>query len=396
MAWRTTAMVDCTSCLAVAACRDTDRKSQGMNITATLKRFMPARGEARGGETAPVAASDQDPASFGLRFRAWWEGASVQDVLAADTRRLADRGDAGEPGAMLELLETDAAAPPSAPIAEEVVPGGYWSSARIAVNEMLWGSGEIVPGGAARTIDLVGAFGLGSDVNVLQIGAGLGGAARTIAGEYGAWVTGFEADPALAIAAMAPQRMNMTVKESGTGLKKSKAKVSLADKARISQEDLENLSLKARAYDCAFARETLHRITNKEGLCEALFGALKPHASFLLTDIFVAEGAKNNPALQRWIDSERGEIHPWSLAEAKKMLTETGFDLRVIDNVTAQFRSDIFDGFAKFVSAHERARIPHELLEPLLEFAELWGRRVAALDAGVIEVYKLVALRTDM
>lgn len=91
-----------------------------------------------------------------------------------------------------------------------------------------------------------------------------------------------------------------------------------------------------------------------------------------------------------------GDIHSWSLVEAKKMLTETGFDLRVIDNMTAQFRSDIFEGFAQFVSAHERARIPHELLEPLLEFAELWGHRVAALDAGVIEVYKLVALRTDM
>jgi hypothetical protein len=195
---------------------------------------------------------------------------------------------------------------------------------------------------------------------------------------------------------MAPERMNVTLKSSDTSRKKSKVKVSLADKARISQEDIENLTVKAKTFDCAFARETLHTISNKVGLCEAVFGALKPHSSFLLTDFFVAEGQQDNPALRRWIESERSAVYPWTLAEARKMLTETGFDLRVIDNITPQFRGDIFQGFAGFVAAHERSRIPHDRLEPLLEFAELWGRRVMALDAGVIEVYKLVALRTDM
>src|SRR6056297_2504755 len=73
-----------------------------------------------------------------------------------------------------------------------------WSPARIAVAERVWGEGFVDPLSGEALRALVGPLGLDAAQSVLDLGAGLGGAARQIVRETGAWVTGLEPDPALA------------------------------------------------------------------------------------------------------------------------------------------------------------------------------------------------------
>ncbi len=371
---------------------------ENVNFPIALKRFLPGpapAGAGIAGENPPVPDTGTDEGdagtseqhSLGLRFRAWWDGVSVEDVLAADARRAAEAAQNETPAEMPEILDLLPAA-----VEAEFDPFA-WTAERIEINEMLFGDGEILPGGVARTIDLIGSFGLGQDTNVLQIGAGLGGPARAIALEYQGWVTGYEASPELAAAAMAPQRVNAEVKDSGSGMKKSKAKVKLSDKARIHQADLETLDVKVNVYDCAFAREAMHHVAGKARLLAAIHAGLKEQGALMISDYFVVEGKSADPAAQTWAAGEDGRVRPWTLAEAKKMLQQSGFDLRVIKDITAETRSDILRSFGGFVLSHKKGGIPARLIQPLLYLTEHWARRVALIDAGVLEVYKLQAFK---
>jgi hypothetical protein len=276
-------------------------------------------------ETPGVAS-----APLRLRLRAWWDGSSLQQVMAEEARRIGEQNadDEDVPGEDADHAARQAPA--------EIEPDVPWPPSRIAIAEAVFGSGAVGPGGSARTLDMIGAFGLGNDVNVLELGARLGGTARSIALECNAWVTGYEPDPQLAAAAMAPERVNIVMNSASAGRSSKSSKVKLADKARIHHADLETLEIKPGVYDCAFARETLHRIENKTRLLEEVFIGLKPYCPLLLTDYFVAEGKENDPRLDDLMGREPGTAPFWSVPEAEKALGAMGFDLRISDDMTAR------------------------------------------------------------
>jgi SAM-dependent methyltransferase len=364
-----------------------------MSLTTALKKFLPI---ASGGSDSDTGATSGDSAAkspLHSRLHAWWKtSSSCEDPMNNDPQRATKRG--GE-HAVPSDHEADSAsdAPASKDERGEGPAGGHWSPARIAIHETLFGNGEIRPGGPRRTRDIIAGLELSKNMNVLHVGAELGGTARIIAMDHHCRVTGLEADPDLARAAMASQRIAKSLGSANDGTPRSKTNGDLHDMARVSHADLEHLALDAKSYDCAIAREVLHTLGDKASLCRAVFDALKPGASFLITDYFVAEGAENSPQSHSWIAREHRAMYPCTFAEARKFLTDAGFQLRSVANITPQHRSDIFNSFARFVVAHERGGVAPDLIEPLLELAELWTNRVAALDAGTVEVCKLVAVR---
>ncbi|MFM2130104.1 MAG: hypothetical protein RL477_1650, partial [Pseudomonadota bacterium] len=196
----------------------------------------------------------------------------------------------------------------------------------------------------------------------------------------------------LAAAAMAPERLNVALNDTGSGMKKSKAKVKLADKARVEHADFETLSIKKNVFDCAFACEVLNTVADKARLIDVIREGLKPQGALMLYDYFVKEEHKTAPEVQRW--SADGNPHPWTLAEAKAMLAGAGFDLRVVKDMTAEARSDILRAFGGFVLDHKRGDIAAPLIRPLLHVTAHWAERVALIDAGMLEVCKLQAFRT--
>ncbi len=155
------------------------------------------------------------------------------------------------------------------------------------------------------------------------------------------------------------------------------------------------ISIFAAVYDCAFARETLHRIENKTRLLEEVFIGLKPYCPLLLKDYFVAEGKENDPRLDDLMGREPGTAPFWSVPEAEKALGAMGFDLRISDDMTAQYRRDLFSDFARFVDDHDGKGIPPKMVEPLLRLAEFWGNRMVAIDEGLVTVHKFVVLRSE-
>ena len=84
---------------------------------------------------------------------------------------------------------------PDTELAEDDDP--VWPSARIGVAEALWGEGFLFPGGGAEVLRLAKPLGLTAASSLMLIGAGSGGPPRCIAGEFGVWVTGYEANPRL-------------------------------------------------------------------------------------------------------------------------------------------------------------------------------------------------------
>jgi len=321
-------------------------------------------------EVGEAFSLEKVEAPLGLRLRAWWEGCPVSELAPEDGPQ--------DVAPEAPVPSADLAEPAQGPAdeADEPADGRYWTDRRIAVSQLLWGEGNATPGGTTRTMEMIGAFGVGKQVNVLNIGAGLGGAARAIAAEFDAWVTGFEQDAHLAAAAA-----------------EQSEKAGLGKRADIKHAALGDVDLRANVFDCAFSREALYAAEGREELISTIQQALKPRCPILFTDYFITEGREDDPAASRWIAAEPDEVHPWTVEQAQQMLQQSNFELRVAEDVTAAYREDIFAGWAAFVEAKEGKGIPEHLLNEVLSMDELWAGRVAALDSGAVTVQRIVALK---
>ncbi len=122
------------------------------------------------------------PTGIGGRLKAWWDGGEAPDVQAEKKARLSAAVSASE-DAMEEF-------PSPSGIAE-------WAPQRIASIQRLYGEGNDGPSSRDRIRYMVNPIGLNAEMTVLNIGARLGTAARTIAKETGAWVDGIEWDEGL-------------------------------------------------------------------------------------------------------------------------------------------------------------------------------------------------------
>ena len=342
-----------------------------MDISASLKRIFPS-------ELGSAFTLEKVDAPLRERLVAWWQGRSVADIA----KDAPNDGDDGDSKSAIDGEEQSQAKPRISRVAAEedfsddIDDGRFWTRKRIAVSEQLWGESQITPGGVERTLEMIGAFGLGTEVNVLNIGSGLGGAARRIAGKYQGWVTGYEQDPDLAAAAIARSEQ-----------------AGLAKKAKIHHANFGEMNLRTDLFDCAFSRDVLYIVEDREDLLVAVQEGLKAHCPLLFTDYFVTKGREDDPTVRKWMEAEPAKVYPWNVEAAQEILCQTNFELRVVENISDTVRADIFAGWAGFVEDSEKTGIPPQLLETVLELAELWGHWVAALDSGAVTAHRIVALK---
>jgi len=249
-----------------------------------------------------------------------------------------------------------------------------WSPARIAVAERVWGEGFVDPlsGEALRT--LVRPLGLDAARSVLDLGAGLGGAARQIVRETGAWVTGLEPDPVLA----------------RTGGERSE-QAGLARRAPVAVCDLERLALDRR-YDAVIARHALFTVSRKNELIEAVRAALKPRGHFLIVDFAVKNSASNGPAIAAWRNAEPVTPHPWTVCQTTDRLKSRGFDVRAAEDMSETYAGLVLRAWERIGSDPRQLAAEPELRARLLAEGELWARRTAALAAGDLRVFRFHAL----
>jgi len=295
--------------------------------------------------------------SFRARFKAWWEGREVEPLLAPAHKPISTKA--------AHKVRYEDERP-------------HWETARLRLVQDVWGEGFVTPGGIDYTLHLVKAFGLDPAMTVLDLGAGLGGATRAMCESFGVWVSGLEADPQLAEAAM----------ELST-------KAGLAKRAAIAQFDPETFEMKPNSVDCVFSREFFYTVENKAEFLKAIEMAMKSRGQLLFTDCVLAQRGLHSQALEAWRAAEPRQPHPWSVSDYEEAFAALYMDIRVKEDVTQQFHQLVTGGWADYIQAHKSVGLADDMARALVEEVEIWTRRLHAMEQGHLRVFRFHVLKRD-
>ena len=292
------------------------------------------------------------------RLHAWWEG---YEIIPPEGDGLEEK---------LGELDYDGRFP--APESGEV-----WNEQRRKLVQLIWGDGFSVPDSYDYCCDLVGAFSLTSVVSMLEIGAGLGGGTRAIVDKFGTYVTALEANPELARA----------------GLFISKTH-SVEDKAGIQPFTLDTLEIKDNYYEGVLVHGALLPTGSKNDLLAKAVKALKPEGLIVITDLFIEKDSDlNQDEFKKWVEAEPGKAMPWKQDEVKKCFDTLNVLTRITTDQTAEYQSRALRGWDRFIQKFDGGKLTRELTIPLVQEVEVWARRMAAMDAGVLHFYRFVGVK---
>lgn len=324
------------------------------------------------------------------KVAAWWEGYDLSALARASQAAAVARRSLPGPVESIGAAPSGAAAggpPPDSPdtaanpelerletlqLDRQGEP--VWSVARSEGAQMLWGDDAVGPGDAQWMVDAVRPFGLNPAKSVLDLSAGLGGAARGIVSSYDTWVTGLETSPLLA----------------KLGMDRSKA-LGLSKKAPIGHYDPEHFN-QAGSFDLVMADRLLHRVRDKEVFLDRVCECVKPKGGVLLFD-YVIEGTPGSwDNWNGWRDAEPMEVYPWSTARMADELIQRNLDVRITEDLTQLHRRQVVDRVRRLGEALTVAIPDARLLKALGRELALWWARLRVLGNG-LRFCRYVAMR---
>ncbi len=249
-----------------------------------------------------------------------------------------------------------------------------WPPERMAVADLLWGAGFTLPGGEEEVLRLAKPLGLSAACSVLLLGCGAGGPARCLAERLGAWVSGFEHDPALAAAAA-----------------RRCTAAGLGRRAQIELWDRSAPRFPSRAYHHGLALEPLGQ-AEAAAVFPAIAAALRPGGNFVLVEAVVDNAAAADEAMfVDWLRCE-GREPPPTAAAVTGALEELGFDVRVIEDITQRHVQMTVHGWRELLRTIGRERPTPARAAPLVREAERWLRRARLMRAGRLRLVRWHAL----
>ena len=307
---------------------------------------------------------------FRVRLRAWWEGENAADVFA---RKYPDG---------LEKEEDDEESSDKPPPlheprkVERYNPDKMWVPARIEAAQLVWGKGFVVPGDEAYLFNLVNVANLKPDMSILDLSAGLGGAARLLSERFGLWISAFDISPELAQIGMEQSKM--------AGMTK-KVPVDFFDPAKPEWAE--------KKFDFIFARESFFQIPKKEGTLLAMAKSLKPEGQCLTTDLVLREKDLKSKAVDEWIASEPQPVHLWTVARYRELFEKLNLPTSLSPHdLTQDYCALIVNAWrkaqAKIANGQKSGKFDTETLECLAKEADRWAKRTAALQSGDLQVYR--------
>lgn len=246
---------------------------------------------------------------------------------------------------------------------------------RATVSQWLWGNGFIMPGNAEYVLELVKPFGLSPAMSMLDLSAGLGGPARAIAQAFGTYVTGLERS-----AERAKRGMELSIAAN------------LSKRANIAQFDPETVELRPNGFDCVLARAATYNVIEKERLLRVVFQGLKQRGQLLLNEFTIDPGHPDSRELAAWSARETHPPQLWTIDQYTDCLTGLGFDIRVVEELTAQYKSMIVAGWSRMLEEVNLKGMERHHKLTIIDEAELWAHRLAALQSGALRVYRIYAL----
>jgi len=266
--------------------------------------------------------------------------------------------------------------------AEPAIPGepmspAHWSRDRIAVVESLWGEGFIFPAGEQETLRLAKPLALSEASSLLLVGAGSGGPACSIAAQLGAWVTGFEADPDLAVVAV----------ERST-------RSGLGRRAEIKTWDPAVPNFSRRSFHHALALEAL-RGKAPGPVLVAMFRALRPGGELMMVELVADQPLDPlDDAVMAWCQLEgRPPVVP-SQRAITAALGRLGFDVRVTEDISLRHMQQALRGWHDVIRGMREKKPSHAVAMVLVREAELWLRRLSLLRAHRIRLVRWDAIRS--
>ncbi len=175
-------------------------------------------------------------------------------------------------------------------------------------------------GGRKATLDLARQLGLNEQLQVLDVGSGIGGASRCLAQEFGCQVTGVDlSEEYCRVAAMLAQRLGLDSRVS------------------YRQADALALPFDAGSFDLLWTQHAAMNIADKTKLYAEMWRVLKPGGKLAIYDLLAGEG---------------GPIHfpvPWARAPAishlirpqqlRDILEAVGFEVLNWQDTTEKGRS---------------------------------------------------------
>ena len=288
------------------------------------------------------------------RFLAWWEGETWTEPPRGGRPEAPDAAGQDLPAADLRQ--------------------SYWSTARIEVAQRVWGPEHLSPGGDAYVEYLLKPLALDPSLSVAEIGCGLGAATRLMHRSFGIWPKGFEARPELLAAAI-----ELT------------AKAGLAKKVALSGIDLQRPALKARSCDRIIARDVAHLVDDKPAFLAALRQALKKRGQLLLTDFVLPDDEVPSPLVAEWAAREPVVSRPWTVREMRDCLASLGLTIHIFEDETRQLRDRILEDWTACQNALRAAPPAPAEAQAMLDEGARWARCAAALAAGALRHYRVIA-----
>jgi len=268
--------------------------------------------------------------------------------------------------------------PPPAPgIDEPPRPPAHWTRARITAEEELWGTGYLTPGGAPEVLRFAAPIGLSAASTLLLLGAGAGGPAQTLATDLGVWVAGYESDEDLA--SLATRRIQ-------------RAGAALAKRATIATWDRHNPLLPRRTAHHALALDAIRDAT-PEPVLAAAAGALQPYGQFVILEtVSPTPLDPADPAIAAWCRLEGRRPALPDPAAITLALGRLGFDVRVVEDMSARHMRLAVLGWKHLVRQMARERPSHERAAAVVTAAEMWTRRIRLMHAGGIRLMRWHAI----
>jgi sarcosine/dimethylglycine N-methyltransferase len=186
----------------------------------------------------------------------------------------------------------------------------------------LYDEGLDVAAASRRTVQrMASKAGVLKDKSVLDLGSGYGGAARVLAGEYGAKVT------CLNLSTVENERNRQLTREAG-----------LDGKINVVDGSFDDVPFENETFDLAWSQDAILHAPDRRAVLDEITRVLRPGGELIFTDPMQSDSLTDTSPLQPIYD----RIHLPDLASFgfyRKELAKRGFEEVEIDELTGQMRT---------------------------------------------------------
>jgi len=199
---------------------------------------------------------------------------------------------------------------------------GEYDDDTVAMLELIWGEGFLVPGGSENVHRTIAGLDL-TDKVVLDIGSGVGGVDLILAGEHGARVIGLEIEQALVARA-----------------RDYAARSGLSERVEFRHVDPGPLQLDDDCVDVVFSSGTIIHIEDKAALFKEIFRVLRPGGVLAVYDWLKGPDPYSDD-MRYWFEMEGLTYAMETPRGQEAILREAGFDEISVMDGSAWYRTQV-------------------------------------------------------